>query len=1703
VAALVLALLVFCDANVITPLRMGAGAHFAHTPYQAAMDRMAKGHHAHAARHLTEDACTVAKRASGWPIDGCNSADLAIDAPAPRQIINADGSITQMQTLTLNAATGTGKRVCGCAGISQSGNRPGTGGSWSRAAVFDVRAIQMFNAELVMWLPPNNRCVRLGVCEQPALAAQQAAAITTAASSYQASIEAVYAALVADSGPGRRALATDPAALSDLTDETGVLPPDAPLHPWALTQTMAKVLPLVIVGRTAAIVDAPMTTSARAAAARRAFMMDLVDPSGDLHSMASVLGNSTLEDTVAQMPYVDPATWHASRAKVGDHLGARILWATTVASSHAMHERFTSPGRVLRAPPRPSGATFLTTLQEQPELQALEDQAHPYHGDTAETWGRGPTSGHPSRKLARRDLSLAVAAIALSLVALTASVACLVMARRLSARIDNVEAVLDSAKTSLDGLRNDAVLLNKRLDTTTDILASQGNQLANAQAGITGLQQWQGNLSSSLQDVTDRAAQLSALNAQAARDSEARSRATLTAIQDSNTILNNALNLTATTATEGLATLASTIAESHAQVMTALANVQQITDAALAGTYTRALGNARALETLAKVFRIIVSREALHDTLTSSVYTTTTNLEASGWRPFWGSAALASENRPQDPDRWGPGSPLRTVIVDTVLVVRTARSGPGPDSYAGTNASVANSVFSATHVAVEDALTLACDSAKLLTLGVLTSASADAIVGNIGPPGCIPPFTGTIDQYLGNFTGPGAMPFNPTSRPLCTCWVTHRRSTCPVVLANATSPLLTLVGLRDPGVARGPGARLTMLGIAGVQPRGVGTSPSDLPTNTPCAVLPGSPPTLGLTVAFVHVLDSQEALTGVLVNATCATPGTDAPSWRNVTSGRATLGVPPEAVTSDLAEAYVFSLRTTVGDLASSGGPIPGTTPALGRPLAPNPRTNPRPNVAGSRDLCGADPSITTLYTWRTVATSVHAAFVTGWDAIQGTLRATRAALNGVPHPDMTTSEEPNNYDPLTHSRFPCIYAEYAAIQDGTNVAGTRLPTVPWIPVYKVTYTGTYARGRVFMPAVPPTQPGATNGIPAYTYTTDSVLSSVAMPNSLGDTFTLVGDLEGCIRNNCTVNFFGSLFGTPTNTTARYLYNAPTRDLGLAPQATLTENTLGYIADRNVTKINGTYVHKTRPFLKDTWTAQRAPYGSSTWKATASCATITPYFRQLFPVTGDAAVSLDDVICDDAAAKAEDGDMCHGLKYNGMLRPALAGTDADLAGTPAAACGTGSTLCFSARNAVHQVLQLEVPAGEFTTTLQAACPEVDTDLQGLGLASITVRAPKDALFPTTWSYRFVCGGLDPTRDDTEAPGYAESAAATCAAASRAAANAADANSGAGGLAFVPGPLLDPGSVTTLPMTSPISNWTLDVATTDPTTGLPTVKCRGNTFSRVPLPTLGAFGDTIINLAPVINNTAALDLLANISAVQDAYTAATADVSTLAALKEQVLVASQVTQTSFSDAIRNITQAAIDAGAINAASVEDYLATSSAILGTINNASASIQDNFTAVTNALMQSKRDLNANANISAAAIQALAENSSRLRQQDAINFQRLANLSREQQEQFAKDELNFQALQNATDRMRNESTSLLGAFGDALSDAADAAKDIANTVVDLVESAFSWFAIPNWIFVVVGGAVGGFAGVAGGRFLFKTRGVPYAALQYAAPTR
>lgn len=1670
--ALFYCFIVFTDATlipgmtrgaVVPPLPMGRGSSSTSTrtrgsaPYNNLMSRIAKGHHEHF-RHLSVDECMATKRASGWNIDDCNSPGIAIDNPVPRQLIGTDGTITQFQALTVNAAASSA-RTCSCAGVRQSGNRPGTGGTWSRGALFDFREVIIMEAEVVMFLPPNIRCIRMGVCEQPTLAAQEAASLTKSANAYLNAITAVQRAAQQEAAPNRRLQASTPAHVEAFADDQGVLSPDTPMHPWVLAELLPRVIATNMVGRMASVADNPSTDSGRAAASRGARMMDIVDPAGDLHSIGAVIGNRTLQAVLEDLPYVNDATWVASETKVGSNLGARMLWATSVAHSNAVHaaQHPVSPHhrRLSNGAPGP-GANFLTTLQEQPELQALNDPDHPFHTQLA-----GATSHdtlHPHRKLAKRELLLAAVALGVALTALAASVTCIVMAKKLAKRIDNVENTLSSAKNSLQALNNASSLLSKSIATGTALLQVQGDQIKNSNAAIQNLQQWQSGLSDNLEASTNRAAELAAACAASEAAAAKRSSDLVDAIQNSTVVLNNALTLTADTNTRGLATLASTIAETTAIVMQSIAKVQETTDASLAALYTQATGNLRALETMGKIFRIVVSRRTMHDTLADAVYRTTTNLAASGWRPMWGSAALSPDNMPQPAENWADGSPLRTLLVDTVLVVRAARRGANVDTYAGSESAATNSAFSRTHYAIEDSLTVMCDSVRLITTGVLTSATADAVLGLVGPSGCVPPFTGTLAQFQGNFTGPGAPAFNPTGAPLCTCWVMHKRTSCPVVLANATAPLLNLgTTPLSPNATGGAGARITMMGIGGMgTPGGPATAP---PRHSPCAVTPGAPPTSSVVVEFVRLLDSPAQVQAVVQNVTCPSPGGDASGWRNVTTGRTALGVHPSDVASPLADTYVYSLRATVGDLAQSQGgsgstqEALATTPARGIALGPNPRTNPKPNVAGTRDLCSGDPTKTTLYTWTTTATVVHRAVASAWDTIQSTIDATRVALNGKPHADMATSNEAFTFDNATNSEVPCIYAEYTAIQDGSALDGSRTPTVPWIPVYKVVTKSIFARGRVFMEGVPPTEPGANNGIPAYTYTTDDVLSIHRMPNSLPDTFTLVGDLDACVRANCTVNYVGSLFGLPTNVTARYLYDVPSRYLGLSSQAGLSKNTLGYAADREVAKVNGSFVARTRAFTRDLWQAQ---HPGATWDPIAGCSTVFPYMRELLPVGGPGAMSRDDVVCDDAATKADQGDTCYTLKYNGMFRPDLSGKDSDLVNTPAAACGSGKTLCFIPRNSVLQVLGMEVPAGEFTTTLSAACPEIDTDLQGLGLATVTVRAPKGATVPTVWAYRFVCEGLDPTRDNVDAPGYAENAEAECARASRAAADAADAGAGSGGLAFVPGPPIPPGGTVNLPFDSYISRWTTELATKNPATGLDTVKCRSTSFTRVPLPLLGAFGDTVVNFAPIINNTAALDLLQDVSATVAAYRDATASTFTIADLKQDLINMAQLAGDRLANATRFIQQTAIDAGLVRAASVEELINQTRRVTGANADASRVAINNFTVIAGELIDIRRNISEQEQVNGPLVEALLQRNQVLQEKGEHLQEEMEALNNATNEAMATVMQRWGVLEHNTEVMMNASRSLWGGVG---VDLANLAKTLGKGVLSFTDKITSLF--------------------------------------------
>lgn len=1660
--ALFYCFIVFTDATVVPPLQMGAKSHHGITPYDAMMRRVERGHHPNF-RHLSLDECTAVKLASGWNIDNCNSAGISIDTPVPRQLIGADGSISQWQTLAVTAVASS-PRTCSCAGVKQTGNRPGTGEQFTRGALFDFREIVITTAELVMWLPPNVRCIRMGVCEQPTLAAQEAAALSQSANTYLAAIVAVQKAAQQEANPTRRLAASTPTAIEAFADEDGVLSPDTPMHPWVLAELLPRVMATNTVARMASVADNPGSDSGRAAAARGARMMDIVDPAGDLHSIGSVIGNRTLQQVIEELPYVNDATWKASKDRVGTNLGARLLWATSVAHSnevhvanHPAHHRRLSTGA-----PGP-GTSFITTMEEQEELQALNDPNHPFHTQLA-----GATSHetmHPHRKLAKRELLLAAVAMGVALAALATSITCLVVAKKLAKRIDNVENTLTAAKNSLQALNNASALLSQSIQTSTAVLKVQGDEIRNSNAAISNLQQWQSGLSENLEASTSRAAELAAACAASEAAAQKRSQDLMGAIENSTVLLNNALTLTADTNTRGLANLASTIAETNTIVMQALARLQETTDAGMAALYTQATGNQRALETMAKIFRIIVSRRSMHDTLASSVYATTLNLQDSGWRPFWSASALSADNLPQPAAHWEDGSPLRVLLVDTVLVVRTARRGPGSgsDTYAGTDAAAANSAFSRTHYAIEDSLTIMCDPVRLLMLGVLTSASADAVLGLVGPQGCVPPFTGSLAHFTGNFTGPGSRPFNPSGAPLCTCWVMHKRTSCPVVLANATSPLLTLGSaplppLAAPNGTQGTGVRITMLGIAGMPlPGHLAGSPT---AHSPCAVTPGASPTSSVVVEFVQLVDTPPGVHAIVQNLTCSVPGGDAAGWRNVTQARAGLGIDPGDVAAPLADTYVYSLRATVGDVAQTESPATlAQTPARGIALGPNPRTNPKPNVAGSRDLCSGDPTKTNLYTWTTAATVFHRAITSAWDTVQSSIDATRVALNGKPHSDMATSNEAFSFDNATNTEVPCIYAEYAAIQDGSTLDGSRLPTLPSIPVYKVTTQSVFARGRVFMNGLPPTQPGANNAVPPYTYTTEDVLSFHRMPNSLPDTFTLVGDLEGCIRRNCTVNYVGSLFGLPSNVSTRLLYDVPSRYLGLSPQAGLTENTLGYLADRDVSKVNNTFVHDTRAFRREHWQEQ---HPGETYNPVAGCATVWPYMRELLPVTGPAAMSVDDVRCDPAATKADQGDTCYTLKYNGVFRPDLTGADSDLVGTPAAACGSGTTLCFIPRNSVLQVLGMEVPAGDFTVTLQAACPVPDTDLQGLGLASITVHAPKDAAQPTAWAWRFVCDGLDPSRDNVDAPGYAENAEAECGRASRAAADLADANAGGGGLAFAPGPAIPPGGSFSLDHDSYISGWTLELATTDPATGLNTVKCRSVSFKRTTRPVLGAFGDTVINYAPVVNNTAALDMLQDISTKQQGYRDATAAALTMADIKQEFMISAQLVGSKFANYTHELLQAAVETGQVRAASVEEFLNRTREVTGINAEVSAAILNNFTVIATELIDIRKNISDQEAVYGPTIASLLQANQDLANRRQELLRKLDDLQNRINEAIAIAMDRLMELNRQTEIMNNGSRSLFDDMDTAL---LGFAKDVGKGVVTFA----------NGIKTLAGGWIGG----------------------------
>ncbi len=604
-------------------------------------------------------------------------------------------------------------------------------------------------------------------------------------------------------------------------------------------------------------------------------------------------------------------------------------------------------------------------------------------------------------------------------------------------------------------------------------------------------------------------------------------------------------------------------------------------------------------------------------------------------------------------------------------------------------------------------------------------------------------------------------------------------------------------------------------------------------------------------------------------------------------------GVPPGG-----ADAYVYSVRYSV-PLIENGSLVGDAVavPANGVGLGVNPRRG--WGVAGTvggvsvGGTCSGDPGDVTYLTQSTVASTVVNLLWRGWEAARSRLGPVRKGLFGTMTSNAGLSKFGDtlfNADSVSESVV--LNAAWVAIQDGRPADGSGSPTIPWVPLQVVEAEAVHTRVTVYMPPVPASAPGATDGLPAYTFTTDAVDSTEPMATALPPRWVLAGDVVNCMRQACEVPAVGTAYGTGPGPRVPHLYNLRQEDVSLAPDPALRANRVGYLANFNVTKVNGQYLAQASGMTLDEWLAQ-APAGS-VWDSALDGGSIAFARRELVFLNGT-GVTASDAACVGSTAVSEGG-VCLTLRHFGTVVPSLAGADSHLQGTPAAVCGNTDQYCWTARAATLRAV-VDVPAGVYTTRLSVACPVVDGGLTGLGLGGVTVRAPVGGA--GVWQYRFLCGGA--SEDELATGGQElEDSLGACAAATRVSDDVPF---------WVNGPPLDPGAFTVRELNSAVSNWTMEVRIPSPANGLWAL-CRTVGLNVITPTRVATFGATSVVFSPeIVDDGTTQALNATQDALRQSMEALGASMLELR-LRQDALAAASGTGQLFNGVLANMTQATL-------------------------------------------------------------------------------------------------------------------------------------------------------------------------------------------------
>jgi hypothetical protein len=1381
-----------------------------HHPDIIAMN-IANVHHGRTpVRRLSESTCTEVAAAAGIDLAQFSSSNLRMSSQVARQNNNGNGTILSFAGVTVDASATNGGLVGGCGGISQSGNRPGTNGTYTRSAIFNVHPpVYAFTKELVGFLPPHIATMEVPVFDAPAPTNISANSLPIT-NAYLQSLQQLLETLVREEVTGRRLSTHDPQRARD-----------------------------VILALTAKLQEAKLSAWSSGAndAESRAFRnsggltpLDVLDPLSGFQAthhthVRAHDGHSTRRLHMDDLPYVTHDTWTQSKAAAGDHPVVRMTWCILVSETR--------------------GGDTTRSLRH-----LVEDSRHPFHADMETYFTSAPLH-------ARRSLTWSAVAAAGALV---------ISGAALSLAIYNTVRItaLDNKLTSLESSVNNLISTGNELAQTGQglgyIMGNQSAQIRQAQyaagnntASLAAINEWKQNATENQQSNLKLSQQLSNTLAKQISDTNTRFAQLATNVTNANAALLGILRDATDTCERHLNDTARTVALAVENIMAALGEITLNTD-----TRLKALGNhitiaGRQYNKIVRLMGTILQRPGMQAELTAATYDAYATIAASGWRPLISEASADPSNRPTRLDVWQPGSPNRRLVVDSLMIFRTHRvpddrgvypsvdvyspwvPGPGPQDVTA----------QANHRVLEDTLTLMCDPVVIMD-AVSQESTISEVFDMLGySDECVTPLTGiTAEEFTGNYTTVGApRVFNPTNAPLCACWVVHRARSCPVVLRNATHAILD-TAFNSPH-------RVTFNGLDGVTQDGVRHL-------TPCTT--DSTP----SVDNITTIKSREALAELLAKLSCD----DVRMQRNVTAGRAAARAAGNAdLAARLTDAFVFDLKLTmkispeVMTLTTNGTVVPATgiqtAIAFGAPVAPNPRVvGAGGMLAPGTSTCSGEIDESSQYPFPTVTTTVAALLGMTWSYAMFDLAGVRQAVYGVHTADMAFRSVPNVDDPVSRTTFFAMYSRFTAIQD---------VNARWVPVWKLRRTGTvFSSATIFMDGVEPTEPGATNGIPAFSATTTNIETYAPAGSLIPFEMVVVGDIDTCIADPCEIPNMGLALDAETATTrVPQIYNPRQSDISLSSNKNLAKNKIGYIMNTETGVVDGTYIAHTMTYTADTFRNQT---NGQVMDTTATAGSIGPFIRGLNGVPD--GVSKTDVYCP-GRTSVDEGDICLLFEHAVWLTADTTGRNRALDNTPYEGCGT-SLVCLSPRVYLQRI-HFDVPGGMLTQTLGNTCPFADVSPQGMGLSTISVTVPPTAASAVAWNYAFVCNGVNDDIDDAATPLHERVAMCDAAATPF----------------FVSGGTLEASVTTRIPFQSPVANWTMHLQVVNPATGL-FAACRPVQFVRKIQSEAPLFGLTNVVFAPVLSNERIGGQVSALTAIMQQLSDATLRIITSVTIKTDFL-----------------------------------------------------------------------------------------------------------------------------------------------------------------------------------------------------------------------